>query len=124
MSLPNLRPSERRRHPRWLVPDDGRHVVEMWWPSRKGHRVTTPLHDLSPAGLSFRLEEDLPGLEVCRPIRSVHVRLGALSIRADLVVIHITSTPGRPTICGTLVYPKTDDDLVALKAWLATHEAD
>lgn len=123
MALPNLGSRNRRRHPRWPVPDDGRHVVELWWPNRRGHRLTAPLHDLSPAGLSFRLEHDLPGIEVCSLLRTVSVRLGEIAIRADLVVIHLTARPGVGTVCGTLVYPKTDEDLVALKRWLATHPA-
>jgi len=123
MAQPDLAAVNRRRHPRWPVPRDGRHVVEFWWPSRKGHRCTMALNDLSPAGLSFRLEHELPGLDVCRLIRTAVVRLGDLAVKADLVVIHVTSAPGRPTVCGALAYPKSDDDLRAMKAWLATHEA-
>jgi hypothetical protein len=82
------------------------------------------VHDLSPSGLSFRIEETLPGIEVCSLLRTATVRLGDVVLKADLVVIHLTSRPGHPTVCGTLVYPKTDDDLIALKDWLASHDPD
>ena len=83
-----------------------------------------PLHDLSRSGLSFRLEHELPGIEVCSQLRSVIVQLDEIEIRADLVVIHMTSRPGHPTVCGTLVYPKTDDDLRSLRDWLEAHDPD
>ena len=121
MGQPQPTSSNRRRHPRWSVPRDGRHLVEFWWPSRKGHRCSMRLNDLSTAGLSFVLEHEVPGLEICHPVRTADVRLGDVAFKADLVVIHITSGPGRPTVCGALVYPKTDDDLIRMKDWLASH---
>lgn len=124
MAQPRLAGESRRRHPRWRLPDDGRHVIDLRWPSRSGRPFSMALHDLSPSGLSFRLEHELPGIEVCSPLRGVVVQLGEVEIRADLVVIHLTSRPGHPTVCGTLVYPATDDDLRALRAWLEAHDPD
>ena len=105
----------RRRHPRRTLPQDGRHVIEFDWPNERGDACRMPLKDISPAGLSFVLEHELPGLEICSPINGVTARLGRHAIRCDLVVIHITSGHGRSTICGALVYPATDGDLRKLK---------
>ena len=56
------------------------------------------LQDLSPSGLSFRLEHELPGIEVCSPLRSV-------------VVIGLMAT-----VCGC-------DDAEAMQLW-GEHNAD
>lgn len=108
----------RRRHRRLTLPDDGNNFLEFTWPGRGGHHCRMPINDISPAGMSFILQHELPGLEVCGQIRRVTANVGERSFRVDMVVIHITSNPGRPTICGTLLYPLTDDDLGTLRTLL------
>lgn len=122
-----VRPSAedcRRTHRRRTLPDDGTNFLEFTWPRRGGHACRMPINDISPAGMSFILQHDLPGLEVCGQIRRVTAHVGERSFRADMVVIHITSNPGRPTICGTLLYPLTDDDLGVLRELLAEADGD
>lgn len=69
------------------------------------------LHDLSPGGLSFVVDEPLPGIEPLSNVEGATVRLGDVALQADLVIVHLWDPPGRPSICGALVYPVADEDL-------------
>lgn len=115
--------ADRRRQPRRKLPDDGNHFVEFAHPNPGGATVRARLNDVSPGGMSFILEGDFHGLEVCAPIKRVLVRFGDREIRGDLVVIHITHRAGL-TVCGVLVYPRTDDDLRVLQDVVAETPAE
>ena len=51
------------------------------------------------------------------------IRIGECLIRGDLVVMHLTAESEARQICGALLYPATDTDLVKLKSVIAGMEA-
>lgn len=102
---------DRRKHHRLRIPYDGRHTLEFRWPDRRGAVRTMRVHDLSPGGLSFVVDEPLPGIEPLSNIGGASVRLGDVEFRADLLVVHVWEPLGRPSICGALIYPEGEEDL-------------
>jgi hypothetical protein len=74
---------------------------------------------MSAAGLSIVLEHELPGLEPGSRLDGATVRVGQRVFRADLLVMHVTPGPTRGAICGVLVYPVEDGDLLTLRDVIA-----
>jgi hypothetical protein len=108
-----------RRH-RLSAESDSR--VEFDYPGPGDHACSMPIMDMTVAGFSFRLTEQLPGLEVGSNIREASLTIGACSMEGELVVMHVTDKEAG-AICGVLFYPATDTDLVKMKSLIAGIEA-
>jgi len=105
-----------------VVLDEGA-FVEFSCPTTGGS-CRLPLSDLSHSGLSFHGEPDeIPPVESGSTISGVSLRIKECIIRGDLLVMHVTPRPDSRILCGALLYPATDDDLLKLKAVLAGMEA-
>jgi hypothetical protein len=113
----------RRRSPRHAVVLDHDAFVE-FDPSGPGEKLRLPLSDLSHSGLSFHGERgEMPPVESGGTIANVSLRIRECIIQGDLVVMHVTPRPDSRILCGALLYPATDHDLLKLKAVLAGMEA-
>jgi hypothetical protein len=91
-------------------------AVEFPFPLASSERFSMPLRDISASGLSFQLTLELPGLEPGRCLGPSLISFGKHRIHADLLVMHLTpdATPG--AVCGVLVYPTRNRDLVTLQS--------
>jgi hypothetical protein len=82
-----------------------------------------PLVDLSVAGLSFVVDEEVPGLEVGLKLEDVVVRITECEMRGDLVIRRATSQSDWSTHYGAIFYPAEEGDLLKLNGVLAGIEA-
>ncbi len=112
-------PVNRRRHNRHPLPPSAEARVEFGYPSPDGHPCTMRVRDLSASGLSMVLAHELPGLEPGSRLDGATVHIGARSFRADLLVMHVTPAPQEGAICGALLFPVEDDDLLVLREVVA-----
>lgn len=113
----SVRSATRRKHRRYRTADDA--FVEFEYPRAKGRPCRLRVEDLSASGLSFVCEDDSLGrVEVGTSIPQAVVRVGECSIRADLVVMHLTREGSR-RVCGALLYPSSDTDILMLKGVVA-----
>ena len=109
----------RRRQRRFSISETGGGAVEFEYPEPGCRRHCVPLTDISASGLSFNMDEPLPGLESGASINQVLIRLGDCEIRGDLLLMHVTPIFLSTLQCGALFYPATDTDLIKLKSVLA-----
>lgn len=120
--MPTRTPT-RRRTPRHAVVLDEGAFVEFKHPT-SGINCRLPLSDISHAGLSFHGETgEMPAVESGTSITEARLRIRECIIKGDLVVMHVTPCPDSRILCGALLYPATDHDLLKLKAVLAGMEA-
>ena len=120
--MPTRTPT-RRRTPRHAVVLDHDAFVEFDSPGAGG-RCRLPLTDLSHSGLSFHGEPaEIPRIESGSTVAGASLRIRECIIKGDLVVMHVTQRPDSRILCGALLYPATDHDLLKLKAVLAGMEA-
>ncbi len=115
-------PVNRRRHDRHRLPQSADARAEFGYPDPDGHPCTMPVRDVSASGLSIVLAHELPGLEPGSRLDGATVRVGMRSFRADLLVMHVTPGPERGAICGALVFPLEDADLLTLREVVADLE--
>jgi hypothetical protein len=108
-------PANRRHHNRHVLPPDAAAWAEFGYPDPSGHPCTMRLRDVSASGLSIVLAHELPGLEPGSRLDGATVRIGARAFRADLLVMHVTPGPWEGAVCGALLYPAEDDDLLMLR---------
>ena len=106
----------RRRHSRHSFPAGEGAAVEFGYPNPANDVVSMRLRDISVSGLSFELECDLPGLEIGRTIDRVKIRFEDQVIEADLLVMHLTPDEKKGAVCGALIYPSSDEGILALQA--------
>lgn len=85
------------------------------WPARNGRPVIAQLRDVSYAGVSLVLGEELPGLEVGECLKGVNVSLDGVHFGGELLVMHLTPSPQGGILCGGLFYPVRDADVLALR---------
>ena len=104
------------RHP---IPRAADRYVEFEHPRPGGRTYRFPLHDLSEAGLSFMLTEEVPMTDEGTSLEAVTVRLGNCEIHGDLLVMHVTPEMAPGSVCGALFYPTSDLDLVKMKGLVA-----
>ncbi len=112
-------PVNRRRHNRHPLPSCTEARAEFGYPGPEGHPCSMRVRDLSASGLSMVLAHELPGLEPGSRLDGATVRVGARSFRADLLVMHVTPAPQEGAICGVLLFPAEDDDLLVLREVVA-----
>ena len=111
-------PGCRRGHPRYALDPLGDGTLEFGYPRPDGFRYIVPLRDISRGGLSFVLRHDLSGLEVGDSIDRVSIRVGRREVRGDLLVMHLAPGAYTGSLCGALLYPGGDGDILALRAIL------
>jgi hypothetical protein len=116
------RPTERRRQNRHALPRTAEARVEFEYPAPGGWPCVMPLRDVSAAGLSIVLTHELPGLEVGSRLDGATVRIGTHAFLADLVMMHVTPGPSKGAVCGALIYPAEDCDLLTLRKAIAELE--
>jgi hypothetical protein len=80
-----------------------------------GAAVQARVRDVSFAGLSLEVPDDLPGLEVGASLRGLHGDVDGIRFRGELLVMHITPSPRSGSLCGGLFYPAGDADVLALR---------
>lgn len=87
----------------------------------RGRPLSLPVLDISVAGLSFAMLEELEGVDVGTCLSDAILRLGGKrELHGDLIVMHVTTERG---VIGALFYPATDEDLIRMKFVLAGIEA-
>ena len=106
----------RRRHTRYEVPEGTEAAVEFPFPVASSEKCSMPLRDISASGLSFTLTIELPGLEPGRCLGPSLITFGEHRIRADLLVMHLTPDADAGAVCGVLVYPARNRDLITLQS--------
>ncbi len=116
------RPANRRHHHRHLLSPAEEARAEFGYPGPDGHPCTMPIRDLSASGLSMVLAHELPGLEPGSRLDGATVRVGRRAFRADLLVMHVTPDSLKGAVCGVLVYPVEDADLLTLRDVIADLE--
>ena len=84
--------------------------VEFRYPGRD-RRLCCRVLDVSIAGISFVLDEELPLLTRGAKIEGALLRLRDRTLRGGFVVKHVTRIRHFETICGAVLYPDTDDDM-------------
>lgn len=108
-------PRNRRTLDRHRVPVAMSGAVEFLWPRRRGQKFHARLRDVSYAGLSIILEDDIEGLEVGECLTGLSVKVDGIRFRGELLVMHITPGPQSGSACGGLFYPHADADVLALR---------
>ena len=82
-----------------------------------------PLVDLSVAGLSFTVDEEVPGLTEGLKLEDVVVRITECEMHGDLVIRRATSQADWSTHYGAIFYPAEEADMQKLNGVLAGIEA-
>ncbi len=113
---------DRRNHHRHPLPSSADARVEFGYPGPDDFRCSMPVRDVSASGLSIVLAHELPGLEPGSRLDDATVRVGLRSFRADLLVMHVTPEAVQGAVCGALVYPVEDADLLTLREEIADLE--
>ena len=116
----NTSTSCRRKLRRHRLSEESRSRIEFAYPGPRGCNLSLTLLDVSSAGFSFALEEQLQEVEAGTSLDCVVLHVGPCQIRGDMMIIHITHERG---VCGALFYPSTDEDLIKLRALMAGIES-
>ncbi len=106
----------RRKQTRHEIPVEEGATVSFNYPNPAGEHVTMTLRDISASGISFMIGRELPGLDEGRSINDVAISWGKKTIHADLLVMHLTPDASPGSVCGALIYPTNDEDILALQA--------
>ena len=114
----------RRKQARYSLSHDSQAFVEFDLPRAGGRTVRLPMVNLSAAGISFAVENDpeLVQLEAGTTIPRAVARVGTHRVRGELVVMHVTGGSDSRYVCGALLYPATNADLVELRGLIAELE--
>jgi hypothetical protein len=115
----------RRRQRRYEISGESRASVEFEHPVPHGAHHRLYLTNVSASGISFLVEHgsELGRLEEGASLPRAIVRFGECMIHGDLIVMHFTPGPTGYDVCGALLYPASDMDLVKLKGVIAGLEA-
>ncbi|MFN7966493.1 MAG: PilZ domain-containing protein [Acidobacteriota bacterium] len=112
----------RRRQPRSSFPPEVEARVVFGYPFPGAHRCVMPLRDLSPGGMAFTLNLDLPGLDVGQNIEQAELIVGEKRVRGEILVMHLTPGPFTGAICGALFFPVEDEDISTYQELVASVE--
>ena len=114
----------RRQQPRYTLGGPNPTWLEFRFPDAEGGRdFRFAIADISASGLGFVLEESLP-LDLGTTLRGATLCHGERRIGMDLLVLHVTQEFAAEAVCGCLVYPASDADLVAFKDFLSALASD
>lgn len=108
-------PRSRRTLDRHRVSDRHPSSAEFRWPERRGATFPARVRDVSFAGLSLQVSDDLPGLEIGVTLKGLQVVVDGIRFRGELLVMHLTPSPESGSVCGGLFYPAGDADVLALR---------
>jgi hypothetical protein len=100
--------TEGRRARRIVVEDEAAAFVEIDFVRRSHWKLS--LVEISPIGVSFRLEDGRPSLAVGSRLQGVRLDVVGLQVSGNLRVAHVTRMPGAETICGAEFQPSTEAD--------------
>jgi hypothetical protein len=106
---------DRRRTDRHRFEPDTAAPFRFRFPDEDGALFESEVRDISGSGLSFFVVPGLPTLEAGDLLRDVVVEVGSRPIRGEMVVLHVTPQFEPGAVCGGLFYPKSDDDLLAVR---------
>lgn len=106
---------DRRRNDRFRFHPDAAAPFRFRFPDEDGTLFESRVRDISGSGVSFQVVPGLPTLEAGDLLREVEVQIGSAPIRGEMVILHITPGFEPGAICGGLFYPKSDDDLLAVR---------
>lgn len=112
----------RRRQQRLNFPPEVEARLVFGYPFPGGHRCVMPLRDLSPGGMAFTLNLDLPGLDIGQSIEQAELIVGDKRVRGDILVMHLTPGPFTGAVCGSLFFPLEDEDIVTYQGLVASLE--
>lgn len=116
--------ASRRRQRRYVIATGKKASVEFEYPPTHGRVWCLPLVDISASGVSFSAPQgDLPPIDTGTSLAQTVIRVGDCTIEGDLVVMHLSREPHESPVCGALLYPTTDGDLLKLKALIAGMDA-
>jgi hypothetical protein len=110
----------RQRDRRYTILRPDKAVVEFSH-GRRDWRL--PLVDMSVAGLSFTVDEEVPGLEEGLKLEGVVVRITECQMHGDLVIRRVTEQTDWSTHYGAIFYPAEESDMLKLNGVLAGIEA-
>lgn len=110
----------RRRQARLTFPHEAEARLVFGYPFPGAHRCVMPLRDISPGGLAFTLNLDLPGLDIGQSIERCELIVGERVVRGDLLVMHLTPGPFTGATCGSLFYPTEDEDIARYQELVAS----
>ncbi|HEX6852129.1 MAG TPA: hypothetical protein VF139_12080 [Candidatus Polarisedimenticolaceae bacterium] len=113
------RHDERRRNDRFRFDAEEAARFRFRFPDEDGALFESKVRDISGSGLSFLVVPGLPTLEAGDLLREVEVQIGGSPIRGEMVILHITPEFEPGATCGGLFYPRSDDDLLAVRHLLA-----
>ncbi|UCF67339.1 MAG: hypothetical protein JSV80_16450 [Acidobacteriota bacterium] len=108
----------RRRQKRHTFPPSLGARIEFIYPFLGEQMQRLELRDISGAGLSFTLDQQLPLLEAGDSIDEVTITVGHRVVDGDLLVMRLTPDNTRGAVCGGLFFPASDEDLAELHALL------
>lgn len=111
---------ERRRTDRHRFESGTATAFRFRFPDEDGAVFESSVRDISGSGLSFLVVPGLPTLEAGDLLREVVVEAGSEPIRGEMVVLHVTPQFEPGAVCGGLFYPKSDDDLLAVRRLCAS----
>jgi hypothetical protein len=106
---------DRRRNDRFRFDSDDAAPFRFRFPDEDGAVFESKVRDISGSGVSFQVVPGLPTLEAGDLLREVEVQIGPSPIRGEMVILHVTPAFEPGAICGGLFYPKSDDDLLAVR---------
>ena len=110
---------DRRSNDRFRFEPDARAPFRFRFPDETGSLFETNVRDISGSGVSFFVVPGLPTLEAGDLLREVEVELGPARIRGEMVILHVSPRFEPGAVCGGLFYPKSDDDLLAVRRFFA-----
>lgn len=106
---------DRRRNDRFRFEPASRTTFRFRFPDEDGRLFESNVRDISGAGVSFFVVPGLPTLEAGDLLRDVEVDLGRAPIRGEMVILHVSPQFEPGAVCGGLFYPRSDDDLLAVR---------
>lgn len=90
--------------------------VEFDHPSEVGRPHRLPLVDISVAGISFAVTDELPPMDSGASLPGIVIHVEGCDIRGEMLILHVTPVSGHGTVCGALFYPADDTELLKLKS--------
>ena len=103
-----VRIRNRRGDPRSRIP--GFQDAEIAFKTADGVEHRFPLVELSVQGGSFRLANKMPDLKIGTVIDAAQIRVGEITIQANLEVLHVSRIEGSAYVCGTRLYPVSEEN--------------
>ena len=105
---------ERRRHRRHRS-DPAALRLRFSFPDETSRRHEAALRDVSVSGISFLLEQHHPEFVAGDTLKAVELEILGSRLHGEVVVMHAMRYGDGTGYCGGLYFPKSDDDLLAMR---------